>query len=374
MPDQHHQGTLIHGDNLAVLRALPLQGQVRAVYIDPPYNTGETKRTGGHSYNDARQDWVGFIGPRLEALAHTLTPDGSLFIQLDDNELDRTKLELDRIFGPSGFIARITVEARAPSAFSTVNRGLFKASEYLLWYCRDRDAFRWNPLRIPRAPDPAYRMWLLNPSEPPQAWRFGRLSEAAKGPLDRFQVDNAERVCRLAAISDTKAGKATLAAKQASRAQPDRVFVVERWGLDPQYVLRGQQLLFYDRQVREIDGTRCASRPLTNIWTDIRWEGIAREGGVRFKQGKKPERLLRRVLQLATEPGDLVLDAFAGSGTTAAVAHKMGRRWVAIEAGEQVHLAAERLQRVVDGQDPTGITKVEGFEGGGSFEFRCPSS
>lgn len=364
MSDQHHHGTLIHGDNLAVLSRLSLRG-VRAVYIDPPYNTGERKGQGRHSYDDARRDWMAFMRPRLEALAETLRPDGSLFIQLDDNELDRTRLELDRIFGPQGFIARITIDARAPSAFSTVNRGLFKASEYLLWYAKDRDAFKWNPLRVPRRPDPAYRMWLENPDAAPQHWRFSRFTGTEKE-----QVQHAARVARLASISDTKAGKATVTIKHQSKAHPDRVFVVERPGREPQYVLRGQQLIFYEKQVSVIDGRRCASRPLTNIWTDIPWEGIAHEGGVRFKQGKKPEKLLRRVLQLATDPGDLVLDAFAGCGTTAAVAHKMRRSWVTIEQGEQVELAAERLQRVVDGADPSGVTKVEDWTGGGHFTRR----
>ncbi len=370
MQDLHHQGNLIHGDNLAVLRELreTLQNRVRAVYIDPPYNTGEHKQTGKHSYDDRHEDWLGFMRPRLEALAETLRSDGSLFIQLDDNRLDHTRIELDRILGPEQFIARITIDARAPSAFSTVNRGLFKASEYLLWYARDRSAFRWNPLRVPRRPDPAYRMWLHNPEAPPEQWRFGTLRQAAGAEdLEDFQVKHAPQVCRLASISDRKAGKATVEIKAHSREEPGRVFVVERPGREPQYLLRGQQLLFYAKQVTTIDGTETASRPLTNIWTDISWEGIAREGGVRFKQGKKPERLLRRVLQLATDPDDLVLDAFAGAGTTAAVAHKMGRRWVAIEQGEQVGLAAERLRRVIEGRDPSGITRLEDWTGGGDF-------
>ncbi len=144
--------------------------------------------------------------------------------------------------------------------------------------------------------------------------------------------------------------------------------MVERPGRDPQYLLRGQQLIFYDRQVSEIDGVPTASRPLTDIWTDIAWEGIAREGGVTYKQGKKPERLVRRCLQLSTRPGDLVLDCYLGSGTTAAVAHKMERRWIGIEAGGAFALARERLDRVVAGEDANGITRLEAWSGGGSFQ------
>ena len=153
-------------------------------------------------------------------------------------------------------------------------------------------------------------------------------------------------------------------------ATPDQVIVVPRQGLSDQLVLRGQQLILYDKQVSVIDGQRTPSRPLTNIWTDIAWEGIAAEGGARYKEGKKPERLLRRVLQLCTDPGDWVLDPFMGSGTTPAVAAKMGRRFVGLEQGPVFEVAVARLERVLAGQDPTGVSRVEGYGGGGALEVR----
>ncbi|MCB9760281.1 MAG: site-specific DNA-methyltransferase [Alphaproteobacteria bacterium] len=369
---------LIHGENLAALTALMpgIEGQVRCVWIDPPYNTGNRKAPprGQAGYHDDRSsaDWLAMMRPRLDLLRRCLRPDGSLFVQLDDNEMDALKLLLDELFGRDAFISRITVDARAPSAFSTVNRGVFKASEYLLWYARDRSQLRENPLRVPRPPDPAYRKWLVNPEDPHPAWRFTTLRKACPPgvPLERFQVEHAAQVCRLASISDTKAGRAIVEAKQRSKADPDAVLRVDREGQDPIWITRGQQLLFYDRQVSRVDGALTASRPLTNVWTDLSWEGIANEGGVRFKQGKKPERLVRRCLQLATDPGDLVLDCFLGAGTTAAVAHKMGRRWIGIEQGPQIALVRQRLERVVAGQDPTGITALEGWAGGGAFTER----
>ncbi|MCB9741342.1 MAG: site-specific DNA-methyltransferase [Alphaproteobacteria bacterium] len=365
---------LIQAENLAALDALlpRIAGQVRCVWIDPPYNTGNPKDQAGYRDAWSSGSWLDFMSARLERLRDSLRPDGSLFVQLDDNELDALKLRLDELFGREAFVNRITVDTRAPSAFSTVNLGVFKASEYILWYARDRSQLRHAQLRVPRDPDPAYKMWLLNPEEPHARWRFSTLREACPPglSLERFQVEQAERVCRLASVSDKKAGRAIVEAKQRSRETPDRVLRVERERHGDVYLLRGQQLIFYDRQVDLIDGVRCASRPLTNIWTDIAWEGIAREGGVRFKQGKKPERLVRRCLQLATDPGDWVLDCFLGSGTTAAVAHKMGRRWIGVEQGPQAELARERLQRVVDGADATGITELEGWTGGGGFDFR----
>lgn len=366
---------LVHGDAAEALDALlpALEGQVDLVYIDPPYNTGATIRAHGAavSYDDDRSsaEWLAMMGGILRRLRALLAPTGSLFIQLDDNELDYLKVEADRIFGRRGFLNRITVAARSPSSFSTVNRGVFKASEYLLWYARDRDRVRCYPQRVPRRPDRAYGMFLENPEDDHTRWRFTTVARACpdRAAQDRFRVENAAQVCRLATISDTKAGRDTVAAKRRSRADPERVYRVERQGLAPRYLLRGQQLIFYDRQVVTIDGRPTASRPLTNIWTDLSWEGLAREGGVTFRKGKKPEALLRRVMQLTTTPGDRVLDCFLGSGTTAAVAHKLGRRWIGVESGEHIALARARLQAVVAGEDPTGVTGPSGWAGGGSW-------
>ncbi len=136
------------------------------------------------------------------------------------------------------------------------------------------------------------------------------------------------------------------------------------------FVVDGQQLLFYEKNVSEIDGVRSATAFMTNVWTDIAWEGIANEGAVTFRKGKKPERLIKRCLDLTTDPGDLVLDSFAGSGTTGAVAHKMGRRWIMVELGEHCHThIIPRMQKVIDGEDKGGITQAVDWKGGGGFRY-----
>ncbi|MCK6524020.1 site-specific DNA-methyltransferase [Myxococcota bacterium] len=368
---------LWRGDNRDTLRALlpELAGSVRCVYLDPPYNTGAAQKGGEDGYADAmpREAWRAFMAERLELCRSLLSEDGSLWVQLDDNELDTTRLLLDELFGRAQFIARITVEARAPSAFSTVNKGLFKASEYLLWYARDRQRLRFNPQRVPCPRDRMYNLYVQNAEAPPESWRLVRLADAAAAQglsVDALVLRSPERVARLASIHPVKAGRAILAARAQSLASPEQVIVVPREGHPDQLVLRGQQLILYDKQVSVIDGQRTPSRPLTNIWTDIAWEGIAAEGGARYKEGKKPERLLRRVLQLSSDPGDWVLDPFMGSGTTPAVAAKMGRRFVGLERGPVFEVAAARLERVLAGADPTGITKLEGYGGGGAMELR----
>lgn len=368
------QNSLIHGDNTLVLEGLlaSCREGIQLVYLDPPYNTGASIRADQqtHGYRD-RQDsneWLQQMTQRFSLLRDLLSETGSLMVQLDENELDATKLELDRIFGKENFVNRIVIEARSPSSFSTVNPGLFKATEYILWFAKNRKKLKHFPLRTPRSPDPAYRLWLENPDDAPEKWRVIPLAQAhPNSNLDEIRIQHAAQVCRLAPISDSKASKATVAAKQKSKAEPDSVLVVHRPQHTPQYLLRGNQLVFYDKQVQEIDGKRCASRPLTNLWTDVSWEGIAREGGVVYKTGKKPEQLLRRCLQLCTEPGDWVLDCFLGSGTTAAAAHKMKRRWIGIESGEAITLATSRMNRICAGEDRTGISKVCDWKGGGAF-------
>ncbi|WP_413506538.1 DNA methyltransferase, partial [Pseudomonas carnis] len=127
---------------------------------------------------------------------------------------------------------------------------------------------------------------------------------------------------------------------------------------------------FYKSKLKLIEGQVVPAKPLTNLWSDIPYNGIAREGGVVFKNGKKPERLLKRCIELCTEPGDLVLDSFAGSGTTGAVAHKMGRRWIMVELGEhaKTHILP-RLQKIIDGSDNGGVTDAENWQGGGGYRF-----
>ncbi len=376
---------LIHGDNLLALKALEQQfaGQVKCIYIDPPFNTGAAFE----NYDDGLEHsiWLGLMRERVQLLYNLMNDSGSFFIHLDDNEVDYCKVILDEIFGRSNFVNRVTIEARAPSAFSTVNPGVFKATEYILWYAKDKTKFVDQSVRIKRDPDYAYNKWIDNPEEDCSKWTFSsvvdafslRVRQRSSNPrtvLDKFNafiVENADRICRFASISDSGAGQKILELKKKSLENPQKMFFMKRdGGLDDVYVVGGQQLIFYSKNVSEIDGEMCATRLLTNIWTDIAWEGIATEGGVTFRKGKKPERLLRRVIDLSTNPGDLILDSFLGSGTTAAVAHKMGRRWIGVELGDHCYTHCKaRLDKVIDSEDAGGITKSVGWKGGGGYRF-----
>jgi adenine-specific DNA-methyltransferase len=376
---------LIKGDNLLALKALEQEysGKVKCVYIDPPFNTGAAFE----HYDDGVEHslWLSLMSERLKLMHSLISKDGSIFVHLDDNESDYCRIILDEIFGRKNFIARITIDARSPSAFSTVNTGVFKSSEYVLWFAKDKSYFFENGGRVEREVDYAYNLWLSNPDEECSKWKFTSVLEAyanARRPrsthpksilkhFNDFIVENAHQVCRLASISDTGAGQAIVELKYKSSQTPNRVLCLRReQGLDDVFVMDGQQVIFYSKNVSILDNKRVATKLLTNIWTDIAWEGIAGEGGVQFKKGKKPERLIKRVLELATNPGDIVLDSFAGSGTTGAVAHKMGRRWIMVELGDhcETHIVP-RLQKVIDGEDSGGITKAVNWKGGGGFRY-----
>jgi adenine-specific DNA-methyltransferase len=341
-----------------------------------------------------------------------------------------------------------------PSAFSTVNPGVFKASEYVLWYAKNKLVWENKSMRIPSNRDNAYNKFIFNRGKDASSWiflplklafleyinedRLNEINEFISGiflngrglskpeisnmiiklfkfymlfdlkqvssylygklklesfeefksyvypylldkcsvrfderDIDSFVFENAFAVCRETEISDTGAGKDTVDLKYESLQQPNKVLRLERGnGLEDVYIRDGKQISFYNKNVEIIEGQKTATKLLTNIWSDISWEGIANEGGVKFKKGKKPERLIKRCLELNTKPGDVILDSFLGSGTTAAVAHKMGRRWIGIELGEHCHThCLPRLKKVIEGTDQGGISKAVNWKGGGGFKY-----
>lgn len=359
-------------------------GQVKLIYIDPPYNTGNDS----FKYNDSfrHSTWLTFMMNRLAAAKILLKDDGVICINIDDKECYHLKALCDEVFGRANFIANIVVKTSDPSGHKTVNPGPYSQSEYILMYSKNKKAYRYAIHYVPSDYDEMYSEYVLNIEDACSSWRFSKVSqEAAQSsgyatPKDaeaqlgvagfyelqaKFCLDNKHRVFQRTAIADD-AGKDVVSARDRSLLT-DEVLMVEREGKIPIYIQRGRQLYFYDSKVKTIDGKETPAKPLTNIWTDIPYNGISGEGGVRLKNGKKPEKLLRRIIDISSAPGDLIIDFHAGSGTTLAVALKMGRRFIGVEQisyGEND--AVVRLKNVVDG-DRTGVSKVLGWKGGGSF-------
>ena len=192
---------LIHGDNLLALRALVdnFAGTIKCIYIDPPFNTGARIDADGKEvgYDDGIEHsiWLNMMYQRFQILHSLLREDGAIFVHLDDNESDYCKVILDEIFGRKNFMNRVTVDARSPSAFSTVNPGMFVASEHILFYAKNRAKLIENRVRTPRTPDYAYNKFITNIESQYEEWQFIPLSEAFS-KYGKVRSDNPESILK----------------------------------------------------------------------------------------------------------------------------------------------------------------------------------
>ena len=380
---------LIFGDNLLALKALEQEftGKIKCIYIDPPFNTGEMFE----HYDDGLEHslWLTQMRDRIEILHRLLSPNGSLFFHIDDNELGYVIALIDEIFNRRNRIAVITFKQSSVSGPKAINPGLVSTASFILYYAKDRAT--WDPKRTyqPTIRDGRYNRYIANADEPFQVWRLVSLREAfathhgitvkeigkrfADGlevALTEFVLSDPRRVVRTARVAPKDINPEARKALSESAAKTGKVTCSPRDGREDYYFLDGEQLVFYSAKAREIDGKLVTALPASTIWDDLLSNNLHKEGGVSFPNGKKPEALLKRVLSLATEPGDWVLDSFAGSGTTGAVAHKMRRRWIIIELKPHcdTHILP-RMRSVVDGTDDSGITEAVRWNGGGGFRY-----
>jgi adenine-specific DNA-methyltransferase len=377
--DPRSQNAVVVGENLDSMRRLHQAGyggRFRCIYFDPPYRSGRRFA----EYDDAldARSWRAMMRERLGAGRDLLAIDGTMFVEIDDTELGTLHTEMDRVFGREQRVSTVTVVRSAATGHKAINRGPVNVTDFLLVYARDRARWRSNPLVRERARyDRAYSTWLVNPDDPPAAWNFCSLVAHVKRALgrppsraevERHAIEHAGQTVRFAQPRYEAVSTAARELIDRSRREPERVLELPRKERKRFLLRGGNRILFLADKVVERDGRRVLVEPLTNVWDDIPFQGIAREGGARFVRNKKPEKLLARILAMATDPGDWVLDAFLGSGTTAAVAHKMRRRWIGIERGAHVDaMCLPRLRRVVDGEDPSGVSRESGWTGGGGF-------
>jgi adenine-specific DNA-methyltransferase len=380
---------LIQGDNLLALKALEqsFEGRIQAVYIDPPFNTGEAF----DHYDDGVEHslWLTLMRRRLELLHRLLHDSGTAFIHIDDNELGYLIALTDEIFGRSNRISVVTFKQSSVSGPKARNPGVVSIASYVLIYAKSKHS--WKNKNVYRAisRDNRYAKFISNINAPPREWQFTSLKDAfcrfhritereldskfgarLEAHLERFVLQNSDRVVRTARVADQDVNEDAREALRRSREEVDIVQHSARESLDDFYFLNGEQIAFYRNKAREIDGQYLTAERISNLWDDLLSNNLHKEGGVSFKNGKKPEMLIKRCLEIATDPGDIVIDSFLGSGTTAAVAHKMGRRWIGIELGEHASThVAPRLRRVIDGNDDSGITKAVTWKGGGGFRY-----
>jgi len=199
--DTESGNMLIHGDNLLALKALEQEysNGIKCVFIDPPFNTGARIDADGNEvgYEDGVEHsiWLNMMYKRFEIIYRLLSDEGAIFVHLDDNEADYCKVLLDEIFGRENFMNRITIDARSPSAFSTVNPGMFVASEYILYYAKNRKLLKEKQLRSKRNPDYAYNKYIVNYDMPFSQWRFISVSQAFQDTLTK-KITNPEIIIK----------------------------------------------------------------------------------------------------------------------------------------------------------------------------------
>lgn len=381
---------LIHGDNLLALRALEenFKGAVKCIFIDPPFNTGNAF----DHYDDGIEHsiWLNLMYKRFNLLYSLLSDDGVLFVHLDDCELAYCKVVLDEIFGRSNYMNTITMTTNEPSGFKATSATIFSTANYVLCYAKNKSNCALKKVYIEKGYDKAYSKVLVNKNDDYTKWQFTTIieqlaidngfesvnelrksfsSDKIDDMIAKYAINNAEKVFRTAAIGGGAKLKRQKTISESKR-QRNKVFVHPDEDVDGFYILNGEQIIFYSNRLKNIDGKTVPGQIITDVWTDIGWTGIANEGLVEFKNGKKPERLIKRFIELSTNENDLVVDSFLGSGTTAAVAHKMNRRWIGVEMGEQAYThALPRLTRIVKNEDSTGISKIVNWQGGGGFKF-----
>lgn len=362
---------LIHGDNLLALKALEQDyaGRVKCIYIDPPYNTGNAFE----HYDDGLEHsiWLSLMRERLELLKNLLSDDGSIWISIDDTECHYLKVILDEIFGRRNFIIQITVQRGAATGHKAINPTPVQVCDYMLVYARDKSKWEYKPVYKSREYDKAYSKIITNFEDDYSKWKFDNVKSHLKDQsMNSFIEKNAERVIRFAQPNYNAVSKETQQLIDKSKKDSSKVFLQRRIGHPDIYLYRGDRILFYKDKLKLVDGKYTTAELVTNLWDDMNYQGIANEGGVSFAKSKKPEVQIKRILEMATDAGDLILDSFLGSGTTAAVAHKMGRRWIGIELGEHCDThCVPRLKKVIDGEDAGGITKSANWRGGGGFRY-----
>ena len=362
---------LIYGDNLLALKALEQEfvGKVRCIFIDPPYNTGAAFE----QYDDGLEHslWLSMIQQRLQLLWRLLRDDGSLWTSLDDNEAHYYRVLADEIFGRDCFIADIAWRKRdgAPN-----DRKIGSVHEHIIVYGKGRpksskktdaeEAF--NLMERTEKANAQYRVY-DEPNGPDPRGPFRKVDTTANAKGGRYVESLVYPICNPYTGQDVYPRKGRCWAynrEEMQRLQDDwRLF----WGKNGAATTPMRKLFLSETK---------KGMTAPSIWDDVGLnQHAAREMELLFGEKAafetpKPEGLLHRIIQIASNPGDWVLDSFAGSGTTGGVAHKMGRRWIMVELGEHCHThILPRLKQVIDSTDQGGVTKTVNWKGGGGFRY-----
>ena len=393
---------IIYGDNLLGLKALEFEytGKIKCVYIDPPYNTESFQ----NEYYDDNLDhsiWLSRMSYRIEVIKKLLSNDGFLAIQIDDHNYAWLYLLMVEAFGQNNLktICVKMSEATGVKMASVLRSGTIpKLKEYII--LAGKNGIKGlHAEKIPKESwDREYSLIVLNKSIEEIEFiksviedenRSNESIEEANNILsdmnvshvndfmesnqiptlqkDTFCFENAWRIIRTVSM----AGGARLIADKYSKSNTDAKFFLISTKENKCYVIKnGYDHAVSEPRIKALFADDYLTIHPGDFWQDISTTGLGNEGGVNFKNGKKPEALVKRIIGMCSNPGDLILDSFGGSGTTAAVAHKMNRRWITIEMGDHCHShILVRLKNVINGNDTSGVTNLMNWKGGGGFRY-----
>lgn len=363
---------LIFGDNLLALKALEQEytGRIKCIYIDPPYNTDSAFK----HYDDGLEHsiWLGLMRDRLEVLKVLLRHDGIIFVHIDDNEHAYLKVIMDEIFGRKNFCGQFVWEKKKKPSFLNANMG--NVTEYILAYSPDRSS---SPQFIGGLTTEGKKYPLNNAGNGVQILAFPagsvkfRCPDGIFEPQDMSEGNIVTRLMdKLVVQNGTNKSSFRLEGewrysqrKLNEIIEAGETLVISKLPFRPNHIKAGGE----DKKIKNL---LSIAHYQMATYEDSNAETIALFGTDDGFDYPKPEKLLETLIEAVTDEGDLVLDSFAGSGTTGAVAHKMGRRWIMVELGEHCHThIIPRMQKVINGEDKGGVTEAVGWKGGGGFRY-----
>ena len=371
---------IIKGNNLLALHTLlpKYKGSIKLIYIDPPFNTGNDSFKYNDTFNEST--WLTFMKNRL-SIAQILLKDGGLiFIEIDKNESAYLKILCDEIFHKENFVGDIAVQTSYANGLkvSAKEKTILKMKDTILVYKKGEITIKpqyseklyWDThynlimtetqdgnFELKSLKEELVRLGIIMPKETIKR-------ETINNPVFfRYVTENKDKICCLNPIHSS--GEVKDVAKESN----GRVLKYESSRGNIQYLYNGRQIGFFNQCFHEVDGESKLSILLGDLWNDIDFGNNQNEGGVDFPGGKKPEALLARIIDMTTNENDIILDFHLGSGTTAAVALKMGRKFIGIDQMDYIQtIAIERLKNVLNGEN-SGVSKRFNWQGGGSFVY-----
>ena len=384
----NNENIVIKGNNLLALHSLKgkFKDKFKLILIDPPYNT----ENDSFKYNDRfnHSTWLTFMKNRLEIAKELLADDGSICVLIDHQELGYLTVLMDEIFGKENLKNIVTVKRSSVSGAKVINPGVVNVSDYLLIYSKNKRMWDVNKVFREKERDSRYNKMIINPYDNPENWQYENvldgfarhigvpkiqlkkhLGNNYEKELDKYVYSKKDQVIRFASLDDRQIAKGVKEMKYISKEDPSKTYIVERENYNDYYLYKGEAILFFKDRLIEVEGELKFGELISDIWDDVLPNDLHNEGGVTLHKGKKTEKLVERIIKLCTNEGDWVLDFFAGSGTTAAVAMKTRRKFVTVEQLDYIdEITIKRLKNVIGGEQ-TGASKSNNWTGGGEFLY-----